>query len=149
MDSRIRLNVNHVIICLLEKDDFLSKLGGESNRLLAKRSMKAKAFNFFANQEEIDPNRKNPLNRLQAHIKKHSRQSHVAIAMVPLTMVYEEGTRLKESKKYNMLTSLHLGESTSFQDFSLSVLLYEYRRRKVKLQASHRITKLASWVKKH
>ena len=99
-----------MIAALHEKDDFLSKLGGDPDRDLALESMRSKAFNFFANQEEIDPNKKNPLEVLQRHIRKHCRHSHLAVAMVPLTMVYEEGSRLVEQEKYNMLMSLHLGE---------------------------------------
>ena len=103
------MNVNHVMVAMLEKDDLISKLGGEPDRKMAMQSMRSKAFNFFANQDELDPNKKNPLELLQSHIKKHCRQSHLAIATVPLTMVYEEGFRLRENDKYNMLMSLHLG----------------------------------------
>ena len=97
------------MIALHEKDEYLAKLGGDPNRNAALESMRAKMAHFFSNQNLVDPKKKHPLKVLQAHIKQHVRQSHLAIAMVPLTLVYEEGSRLVDQHKYNMLMSLHLG----------------------------------------
>ena len=44
---KIKVRLFYAIVALLEKDDFIAKLGGEATKAMALESMRSSAFNFF------------------------------------------------------------------------------------------------------
>ncbi len=45
---KIRVRISYAVAALLEKDELITKLGGESTRTLALETMRANATNFFS-----------------------------------------------------------------------------------------------------
>ena len=44
---KIKVRLFYAIVALLEKDDFIAKLGGEATKTMALESMRSSAYNFF------------------------------------------------------------------------------------------------------
>lgn len=107
---RIVIKVSNVIGALLEKDEFLFRLGGESTKTLALRKMRNEASSFFSASFSTSTLDQDRLGILGLELTKACTQSHVGLVGYPLVVRYEEGEVMTSASRnrYNMFLSLDI-----------------------------------------
>merc|ERR1719471_2326448 len=95
---KIKVRLFYAIVALLEKDEYIAKLGGEATKAMALDSMRSTAFNFFNSKFTFSTKDRYQIETFHRQMSQVCHTSHLALVGLPITIIYEEATAFRQAQ---------------------------------------------------